>query len=225
MDLSRRLALGAAARGLRLLGASQRVDAVGEDPFEGTEPFVVAFWHNALYAGVTMLRDRGVVFLVSPARAGDRLSGLLERLGYGPSVRGSTSRRRMAALGGMIRAVRQGRRVAVTVDGGRGPAGHVRPGVLAVASATGCAVWPLGMAVRPCLRVRSSWETVIVPLPFSRIVRVFEKPMRVPRGADDETLESSRVQLERALHVATSEAERIARQGGRLNGRPTRSEA
>lgn len=213
MGLASRLAIGVAARGFRLLGASQRVTGIGEDPFLGSEPFVLAFWHSALYAGLTSLRDRGLVFLVSPSRAGDRLSGLLVRLGYGPSVRGSTSRRPMAALGGMIRAVHEGRRVLVTVDGGRGPAGQVRPGVLAVARATGCAVWPVGMAARPCLRVRSSWETVIVPLPFTRIVHVFGKPLRIARTANEEAFEAARAELERAMHEATREAERVAASG------------
>lgn len=211
MGLASRVAPIVAARGLRLLGASQRLRVLGQDPFARGEPFVAALWHAALWVGLTAFRDRGLVVPASPSRAGDRVSLVLRRLGYGPPVRGSTSRLPVAALAGMIRAAREGHSVAVTVDGGRGPAGRVRPGVLAVARASGRAVWPVGMAASPCLRVRSSWETVIVPLPFARVVAVFGEPLQLPRAAEREALESARVELERALHEATREAERIAR--------------
>lgn len=184
---------------------------VGEDPFARGEPFVAALWHNTLYLALGPFRDRGIVVAASLTRAGDRSSALLRRLGYGPPVRGSSSRQPVAALAGMIRAARDGRSVAVTVDGGRGPAGRVRPGVLAVARASGHAVWPVGLAARPCLRVRSSWETVIVPLPFARVVAVVGKPQRIPRAADRDALEASRAELERALHEATREAEQLVR--------------
>lgn len=191
----------------RALAASQRLRVVGENPLEQGRPFVAALWHNTLYLSLGLFRDRGLVVAASLTRAGDRSSALLVRLGYGPPVRGSSSRRPVAALAGMIRAARAGRSVAVTVDGGRGPAGRVRPGALAVGVASGHPVVPIGLAARPCLRVRSSWETVIVPLPFARVVAVVGKPIWLPRDADRELLESSRAALERALHEATAEAE------------------
>jgi lysophospholipid acyltransferase (LPLAT)-like uncharacterized protein len=195
---------------LRLLAATQRVRVVGDDPLARGETFVAALWHNVLYLALGTYRDRGLVVAASLTHAGDRSAALQARLGYGPSVRGSSSRQPVAALAGMIRAARAGRSVAVTVDGGRGPAGKVRPGALAVGRASGLPVYPLGLASRPCLRVRSSWETVVVPLPFARVVAVCGKPIWLPRDADRELIEASRAALERALHDATQEAERLA---------------
>jgi lysophospholipid acyltransferase (LPLAT)-like uncharacterized protein len=205
-----RLTIAAAALVFRALGASQRLRVVGDDPFASGEPFVAALWHNTLFLGLGLFRDRGLVVAASRTRAGDRSSALLGRLGYGPTVRGSTSRLPVAALAGMIRAARDGRSVAVTVDGGRGPAGLVRPGVLAVARASGHRICPVGLAARPCPRVRSSWESVLVPMPFARVVMVAAAPLRIARDADRDALERARVQLEGALHEATREAERIA---------------
>jgi lysophospholipid acyltransferase (LPLAT)-like uncharacterized protein len=195
----------------RTLAKSQRLRIVGDDPFAKDEPFVGALWHNAMFLGLGLFRDRGLVVAASRTRAGDRSSALLARLGYGPTVRGSTSRLPVAALAGMIRAARSGHSVAVTVDGGRGPAGQVRPGVLAVARASGHRICPVGMAARPCPRVQSSWESVLVPMPFARVVVVWGEPLRIARDADRDALERSRVELERALHEATREAERRAR--------------
>lgn len=195
------------AGGLRMLAASLRLRVLGENPFERGEPFVAALWHNTLYVAVAVCRDRGLAVTVSPSRAGRRLGILLGYLGYAPPVLGSTSRVPVAALSGMIRAAQAGRSVAVLVDGGHGPEGHVRPGVLAVARASGHPICPVGVAVRPCLRVRSSWENVIVPLPFARVVGVIGKPLRVPPDAGREQIESLRQELEAELHRATREAE------------------
>jgi lysophospholipid acyltransferase (LPLAT)-like uncharacterized protein len=206
-----RLGLRLAAWLFRALAASQRLLVVGSDPTAGGRPIVAAVWHNVLFLGLGLFRDRGVVLAASRARAGDRTSALLTHLGYGAPVRGSSSRAPVAALAGMIRAAQGGSTVGVTVDGGHGPAGKVRPGVLAVARASGHPVYPLGLAARPCLRVRSSWETVIVPLPFSRVAVVVGEPLVVPRDASKEELERLRVQLEQALHGATQQAEAALR--------------
>ena len=80
--------------------------------------------------------------------------------------------------------------------------------MLAVARASGHPVYPLGLAARPCLRVRSSWETVIVPLPFSRVAVVVGAPLHVPADASKQELERLRLELEASLHGATREAER-----------------
>jgi len=204
-----RLYLASAEWLFRGLGRSQRLRVVGEDPYARGEPFVAAMWHNTMFLGLGLFRDRGVVLAASRTRAGDRSSALLARLGYGPCVRGSSSRLPVAALAGMIRAARAGHTVAVTVDGGRGPAGHVRPGALAVARASGHAVWPIALAARPCPRVRSSWESVLIPLPFARVLAVVGAPLRVARDADRDALEAARCALEKALHEATDEAERL----------------
>jgi lysophospholipid acyltransferase (LPLAT)-like uncharacterized protein len=205
-----RLYLASAEWLFRALGRSQRLRVVGDDPFAQSEPFVAALWHNTMFLGLGVFRDRGLVVAASRTRAGDRSSALLTRLGYGPTVRGSSSRQPVAALAGMIRAARGGHSVAVTVDGGRGPAGIVRPGVLGVARASGRAIWPIGLAARPCPRVRSSWESVLIPIPFARVVMVTGKPLRIAREADRDAVELTRLELERALHEATREAERIA---------------
>ncbi len=194
------------AGALRLLAVSLRLRVIGEDPFERGEPFAVALWHNTLHVVLGLYRDRGLAVTVSPSRAGRRLGVLLASLGYAPPVQGSSSRDPVAALSGMIRAARAGRSVAVLVDGGHGPEGRVRPGVLAVARASGHPIWPVGVAVRPCLRLRSSWETVIVPVPFARVVAVTGKPLRVPPDARRDEIESLRQELESELHRATREA-------------------
>jgi lysophospholipid acyltransferase (LPLAT)-like uncharacterized protein len=194
---------------IRALASTLRVREVGENPLRLGEPFVAALWHNTLYLALGLFRDRQLVVAVSRSRAGERASALLEALGYGRPVRGSTSRAPVAALSGMLRAARAGRSVAVLVDGGHGPAHRVRPGVLAVARGSGHAIWPVGLAASPCLRLRSSWETVIVPLPFSRVVAVSGRPLRIPREADREALEPFRALLESELLQATRRAEEL----------------
>jgi lysophospholipid acyltransferase (LPLAT)-like uncharacterized protein len=196
----------------RAVSASHRLVVVGTDPTaDGKIPVVAAVWHNVMYLGLGLFRDRRVVLAASPSRAGDLSSTLLRHLGYGPSVRGSSSRAPVAALAGMIRAAHDGYSVGVTVDGGHGPAGHVRPGVLAVAKASGRPVVPFGLAARPCLHVRSSWETLIVPLPFSRVAVVIGPPLPIPADADKQALERLRQELEATLARVTEQAQAALR--------------
>jgi lysophospholipid acyltransferase (LPLAT)-like uncharacterized protein len=206
-----RLLAWLAAGALRLLAVSMRLRVIGENPFDRAEPFVAALWHNTLYVALAMCRDRDLTVAVSPSRGGRRAALLLGHLGYAMPVWGSTSRAPVAALSGMQRAARAGQRIAVLVDGGHGPAGQVRPGVLSVARASGHPIFPVGVAVWPCLRLQSSWESVIVPLPFARVIGVIGKPLRVPPEAERDQIESLRQQLEAELHAATREAEQQIR--------------
>jgi len=55
--------------------------------------------------------------------------------------------------------------------------------------------------------VFDSWDRFILPLPFSRGVIVYTKPMLVPREANPAELEACRAEFERRLNEATREAD------------------
>jgi len=189
----------AAAWLLRALGATWRVRQIAvHDPLERHEAAIGAFWHRGLFAAAWRFRDLGAAIPVSRSRDGDRIVAVLDRLGYGPAPRGSSSRGGPAALAGSIRAAREGRLIGVLCDGPRGPARRCKPGVLAIARATGVPLYPVAVAARPALRF-PSWDRTILPLPFARILFTAGGPIRVPPEATREELESLRQHLEREL--------------------------
>jgi hypothetical protein len=194
---------------LRALGATWRVrQLAADDPTARGQAAIGAFWHHGLFPAAWRFRDLGAVIPVSRSRDGDRIVAVLDRLGYGPSPRGSSSRGGPAALAGAIRAAHEGRTIGVLCDGPRGPARRCKPGVLAIARATGLPLHPVGVAARPALRF-PSWDRTVLPLPFARVRFAGGAPIGVPADATREQLEALREQLERELDrlQAVAEAE------------------
>lgn len=182
---------------LRALGSTWRVRTDAENLFGG-EPFVGAVWHSELFVAAYLFRDRGAVVPVSRSRDGDRIVAVLRHLGFGASPRGSSSRGAAAALAASIRAARGGSIVGVLCDGPRGPARRAKPGVLAIARASGRPIRPIGFAASPSVRF-GSWDRIALPLPFARMAFAVGPPLRVARDADRQTLERERAQLEREI--------------------------
>ncbi|MBD3242606.1 MAG: DUF374 domain-containing protein [Chitinivibrionales bacterium] len=151
---------------------------------------IIAFWHEYLLAGFHYLRRRRVVALISASRDGERLSAVLQRWGY-DLVRGSSSRKGFSSLRQSVRMLRDGRQLAITPDGPRGPRRVLKPGVAQIARAANAAVIPVAADIRPGVRLRS-WDRFVVPLPFARISLHAGAPL-VPRdfaadGADRDPL-------------------------------------
>lgn len=192
---------------LRALGATWRVRQVAvDDPIARGEAAIGALWHRGLFAAAFRFRDLGAVVPVSRSRDGDRIVAVLDRLGYGPAPRGSSSRGGPAALAGAIRAAGEGRFVGILCDGPRGPALRCKPGVVAIARAAGLPIVPIAIAARPAI-VFPSWDRTLLPLPFARIHIEGGAPVQVPPDATREQLEAIRSALEHTLAHLQSHAD------------------
>jgi len=187
------------ARFLQLLGRSWRIHLSGPDPFAAGQPFVAAIWHRGLLIGAYCWRGRGIAIPVSRSRDGDLVDGVLQHLGFARSPRGSSSKGATSLLRAMLRRTRAGETVAVLPDGPRGPAGMVKPGVIALARLSELRLVPVGIAAAPCIRFRS-WDGALLPHPFARVHCRYGTPFQVPKSASESELEVLRQHLERELH-------------------------
>ncbi|GBC89235.1 hypothetical protein HRbin13_01376 [bacterium HR13] len=160
---------------------------------------IYAIWHgNAL--GIALFgMDRGIYTLVSRFRDGDIAAYILKKLGY-HVIRGSTEEGR-AEKGGrsgvikLIKAIKDGNNVAITVDGPKGPAFKVKEGVVFLAQKTSSVIIPAFAEFDRCIRL-SSWDGFTVPLPFARgRVRV-GKPIKV---SEQDSIEEKVKELEEEL--------------------------
>ena len=79
----------------------------------------------------------------------------------------------------------------------------VKDGVIFAAQATGLPIVPVAFAASRKKRL-GSWDRMIVPLPTSRVIYLYGKPMTVPRHAD---IEEWRARLESAMNQLAAEAE------------------
>jgi len=181
---------------------SWRFEVIGEERLErlASAGYILAVPHASLLIVAAHHRGRGLLTMVSQSRDGDRAASLLAQLGY-RVVRGSTSRGAARALREMYRRTSESRLVGLTVDGPRGPAWHVRPGVAALAARTGLPILPL-VANGPGV-VWPSWDRLRCPYPGARC-RVFAgEPIAVGPDADRRAVAC---EVERALGVLRREA-------------------
>lgn len=164
------------ARLVRLWSATWRVrrhDATVLRQSLQDGPVVLAFWHEDLAVLGPLHADRDFVGMVSQSRDGERLSGVLEQLGY-RTVRGSTSKGARAVALATLRALKMGRTVALAVDGPRGPRRQVQPGAERLGKLAKRPVVLVACAAWPAVRL-SSWDRQRLPLPFARVEVVYSR--------------------------------------------------
>jgi lysophospholipid acyltransferase (LPLAT)-like uncharacterized protein len=177
---------------IRLLGRTWRIRTIHQEIFDTVirdrRPVVFTLWHGQMLPLLYRHRDRGVVVLISEHKDGEIIARIAERLGFG-TMRGSTSRGAGRALVGLVRSLSEGRAVAVTPDGPRGPARSFAPGALVAAQRAGAPIVPLGVSASRAWRLRS-WDRFLIPKPFSKVTISYGEPTMVsgdsPRDAADE---------------------------------------
>lgn len=205
-------AAAAGALLLRLLGATWRVDRSGLVPFDEAIAqggrCIFALWHARLLPLVWSHRGRGVVVLVSRHRDGQLITRIIERLGYLTS-RGSSTRGGEEGVMDMLRQAQEGRLLAITPDGPRGPAEVLKPGLVYLASRSGLPILPVASAARSCWTLRS-WDRFRVPRPFTRVVVAYGDPIPVPPGLEGAALESWRARVQEALEAHTAAVRALA---------------
>jgi lysophospholipid acyltransferase (LPLAT)-like uncharacterized protein len=129
----------------------------------------------------------------------------VEHNGFG-AVRGSSTRGGTRGLKGLIRAARDGRDLALTPDGPKGPPGAFKPGALVAAQVTGLPVIPLGVQSSSGWRFRS-WDGFLVPKPFSTVTIEYLAPRLVPRDSTRDDLDLIAREIGGSLNACT---ERLA---------------
>jgi lysophospholipid acyltransferase (LPLAT)-like uncharacterized protein len=162
---------------VRLWVATLRVRVASPPSFAETGGSVVSFWHGqqmALLGGRRLVR--GAVVLVSRSRDGDLQAGVMTALGF-LVVRGSSSRGGATALATLIDWLRAGGRVALAVDGPRGPRRIAKPGAAAAASVAEKPLFPAASAARWSVVLSETWDHFEIPLPFSRVAIVVGVPV------------------------------------------------
>ncbi len=179
-----------------------RVERVGVEHYlqfrEAGQPIMFVFWHGQLLPLVHYHRHEGIVVLVSEHDDGEYVTRVIHRHGFG-TVRGSSTRGGRKGLKGLVRAAKEGRDLAVTPDGPKGPPGVFKPGALAAAQMAGLPVVPIALSASSGYRF-ASWDGFLLPRPFSKIRIDYLEPRTVPRDASREDLERIAEEIGAALN-------------------------
>ena len=168
----------------------------------GRQP-VLALWHGRILAGLHYFRDRGIVVITSQNFDGEWIARILHRFGF-RTARGSSSRGGARALVQMRRDLADGRPVAFTVDGPRGPARVVQPGAIFLAGATGHPILPYHIEASRHWTL-GSWDRTQIPRPFATVALVIGDPLSVG-GTSEESLSAASAALQGRLEALEREA-------------------
>ena len=143
---------------------------------------------------------------------GEYMGRIIHKFGF-VAVKGSSSRNAVRALLGLRRALEEGWTVAFSIDGPRGPRYQVKPGPAALAKSSGVPLSMFHMAVDKAW-VLNTWDRLIIPKPFSRVLVRFGKMVPVPPEASERGhralhRRNSRPSLDRVCEFAEANVTRV----------------
>jgi lysophospholipid acyltransferase (LPLAT)-like uncharacterized protein len=173
-----------AAPAIRLLARSWRIRTVHEERwralYQARRPHVFLLWHEVLLPLLWRHRAQDIAIVVSEAREGQYLTDFALALGY-RAVRGSSTRGGARALLGAVRELREGRSVAFTPDGPRGPRRELKPGVVAAAQRGNAVVVPIHAEADRAWRL-DSWDRFVIPKPVAKVTVIYGRPFEIGPG-------------------------------------------
>lgn len=170
---------------VRTLAASYRFRSVGAARSDEAAAggYVLAIWHQNLFAGILAQRGERHCVMVSRSRDGSPVSYVCEKLGHlvlrGSSRRGDCDKGGKLAKDEMIEVLKTGLPGAITVDGPRGPARQVKPGIIEMARLSRTPIIPY-LTLPARYWSFPSWDAFRLPKPFTRIEIHYGTPIHVP---------------------------------------------
>jgi lysophospholipid acyltransferase (LPLAT)-like uncharacterized protein len=190
---------------IRLLGLTWRIRTVDGRYLESARAMsgrvVFAFWHGRLLPLSYTYRGLRVHVLASEHPDGELMGRTIRHLGFG-HVRGSSSRGGARAIFELVRLIKEGFDLGITVDGPKGPKFVVKPGPVEIAKLSGAPIVPI-TASSARHWAFDSWDSFEVPKPFSTVVVRYGEPVAVPAEAGPEMIEEHRRLLEERLRSIT----------------------
>lgn len=150
--------------------------------------FLPAIYHFRRYANLTPC------LMISRSADGELIAGVAERVGWRPE-RGSSSSGGAEALQEIVEHVRRFGLGAHIVDGPKGPAGRVKPGLIRLARETAAAIVPFYVTADRYWQV-NSWDRFMIPKPGARVRLRFAEPILLEGPNDVETRQRQRLEVE-----------------------------
>jgi lysophospholipid acyltransferase (LPLAT)-like uncharacterized protein len=195
---------------VRLIGPTLRVEIVGVHNAvqirNRHETAIGAFWHRCIFPAIWIWRNRSIVVLNTVNFDGQWTRRVIERLGFG-TVQGSSSRGAMEGLTAMAQQLEQGRHVALTIDGPRGPRYVAKPGATILARRTGKPISVFHIGVKWGHTFQRSWDLFRLPFPFSRVIMICAPPIRLPMDADHQAIRGAQSEVQSFLERVRDIAE------------------
>jgi lysophospholipid acyltransferase (LPLAT)-like uncharacterized protein len=175
-------------------------------PIIASRRFIFAFWHSRILLLCYLYKRLKAAIMVSNSADGEVIAQILKRHGH-KTIRGSTHKGGLKALRQQIREMRTCTRPGVVIpDGPQGPRHKVQIGVILLAQKTGCPIIPIAYSVKRC-KIFNSWDRFMLPMPWTKGIVTYGRPIWVPMNADAVALNQCANQLEQELNRITAMAD------------------
>jgi lysophospholipid acyltransferase (LPLAT)-like uncharacterized protein len=158
---------------------------------------LMCVWHQQFFSAIRHFKEYEKYYpslMISKSLDGEIIAGIARRSGW-QAVRGSSSRDGGNALKEMTVKLRQHGLAAHILDGPRGPAGIVKPGVISLGYAADAVLVPVFITAQKAWHFKS-WDKFMVPKPFSRVSLNFGEMITLPPLQAETDFEKQRLLLE-----------------------------
>lgn len=164
--------------------------------------YILGIWHQNLFAGILAQTGLEHVVIASKSKDSEAVSYTLNKLGHvvlrGSSKRNGVDKGGKAAKDQMIEVLKSGKPGSLTVDGPKGPAQIVKPGIIDMAKKTGAPLIPY-IPVPEKYWSFNSWDKFRLPKPFSKIIVYYGEPLMVDGEATEDDFDKYRDQFKDCL--------------------------
>ena len=165
-------------------------------------PCVLALWHRDAPSLLVIFAKRRppcrTAIMVSHDPRGDSLALLCRIIGF-HVVRGDSEEGGREALLELARELMNGASVILTADGG-GPAWQAKVGAIALASAVGVPLIPLGADCYPAIAEPHKWDAARNPVPFCSLKMLLGPPRTFEPLTEHTSVEEAQAWLEKTLN-------------------------
>ncbi|MBQ0104633.1 MAG: DUF374 domain-containing protein [Armatimonadetes bacterium] len=169
-------------------------------------------WHRTLMISIYANRYKNISTLAALSPDGSVQAYICEKLGYN-CYRGSTKRHGVLGLFQIMKGLKRGEFVAVTVDGPIGPAEKCQPGAVAMIKKTGLPYIAVGVAINRKWVFEKSWDKHTLPKPKSDTVIYYSDPIYTDEEKSDEEILA---EIERNINKSAEKAQQIIKE--KFNG-------
>ncbi len=135
--------------------------------------------------------------MISQSLDGQIIANIAGRTGW-HAVRGSSSRAGSVALKEMRERLKIHGLAGHILDGPRGPAGVVKPGIITLAHAANAVIVPVFIDAEKTWYF-NSWDKFMLPKPFSRVIMRFGEMINLPPLQKENDFENQRLMLEKIM--------------------------
>ena len=186
-----------------VVAVTARLGSTGSPPWPNIPtPCVLALWHRDAPSLLVIFAKRRppcrTAIMISHDPRGDYLALLCRMIGF-HVVRGDSEEGGWEALLELAGELVNGASVILTADGG-GPARQVKVGAIALASAVGVPLIPLGADCYPAIAEPHKWDAARNPVPFCSLKLVLGSPRKFAPFHDLSSVEEARAWLEKRLN-------------------------